>query len=170
MEVLVRCGRGYVAIFEIREFELYLKDFMLAPEEKEDFTKQVFPDGNKKLTFINKLIVLYRNKLEGEWSVQEYNTFETYEILEIKNGILTDFKIFNHSEMLLFKEIQYGRYIVSEDYIIAKQKRIRQLELENESLRKLKNKGPQWFKYRFKEDEFKAEIKERVLYHTLKFY
>lgn len=114
--------------------------------------------------------MLYRNKLEGEWSVQEYNTFETYEVLEIKSGILTDYKILNHTEMLLFKEIQYERYIVSEDYITDKQKRIRQLELENESLRKQKNKGSQWFKYKFKESEFKEEIKEFVLHHTLKFY
>lgn len=158
--------RGYVAEFEIKNFEIHLNpkndDFF------ENITKKL---GSTKISYLNKLIVLYSNVIEdpSNWAIS-LSKYETYQILEFKDGNLMDFKILTHNEFESFKRNQFLNYINTEDYINLKQKRINQIDDENENLRVAKNKEIGWHKYKFSEQEYLNEIENYILSYTKKIY
>lgn len=159
------CWRGYIATYEIKNFEIHLKS-----ENSEFFDKIISQLGTTKLIYLNHLIVLYKNQIEGNWTVKSMNKFESYEILEFKNGTLTDFKIVNHDEFEKFKENQFREFVKTPEYQNVKNGRIQNINNENEELRKSKGKGPNWHKFKFKEDEFLNEVKDNILHYTKIFY
>lgn len=158
--------RGYVAEFEIKNFEIHLNS------KNNDFFENIIKElGSTKIHYLNKLIILYSNVI-GEysnWSIS-LNEYETYQILEFKDGNLIDFKILSNSEFKKFKNDQFLKYIETEDYEIEKQKRILKIDSENEILRIEKNKGENWHKYKFNEVEFLEQVKEYILRYTKCFY
>lgn len=158
--------RGYVAEFEIKNFEIHLNS-----KNNEFFDKIIKELGSTKIQYLNKLIVLYSNVISeySNWSIS-LNEYETYQILEFKNGTLIDFKILSNSEFKKFKNDQFLKYIETEDYEIEKQNRIRSIDYKNKILRIEKNKGPNWHKYKFKETEFLEEVEIYILNYTKKFY
>lgn len=158
--------RGYVAEFEIKNFEIHLNS-----KNNEFFDKIIKELGSTKIQYLNKLIVLYSNVISeySNWSIS-LNEYETYQILEFKNGNLIDFKILSNSEFKKFKNDQFLKYIETEDYEIEKQNRIRSIDYKNKILRIEKNKGPNWHKYKFKETEFLEEVEIYILNYTKKFY
>lgn len=158
--------RGYVAEFEIKNFEIHLNS-----KNNEFFENIIKELGSTKIHYLDKLIVLYSNVIGGysNWSISLYE-YETYQILEFKGGDLIDFKILSNSEFKKFKNDQFLKYIETEDYEIEKQKRICSIDRENEILRLEKNKGPNWHKYKFKETEFLEQVETYILYYTKKFY
>jgi hypothetical protein len=158
--------RGYVAEFEIKNFEIHLNS------KNDEFFENIIRElGSTKIHYLNKLIILYSNVI-GEysnWSIS-LSEYETYQILEFKEGNLIDFKILSNSEFKKFKNDQFLKYIETEDYEIEKQNRIRKIDYENEILRIEKNKGLNWHKFKFKETEFLEEIEKHILNYTKKFY
>ena len=158
--------RGYVAEFEIKNFEIHLNS------KNNDFFENVIKElGSTKIHYLNKLLVLYSNII-GEYSncSLSLNEYEKYQILEFKEGNFIDFKILSNSEFKKFKNDQFLKYIETEDFELEKQKRIYNIENENKILRIEKNKGPNWHKYKFKETEFLEQVEIYILNYTKKFY
>lgn len=158
--------RGYVAEFEIKNFEIHLNP------KNDDFFKNITKElGSTKISYLNKLIVLYSNVIgdPSNWAIS-ISKYETYQILEFKDGNLMDFKILTHNEFESFKRNQFLNYINTEDYINLKQKRINQIDDENEILRIAKNKGIGWHKYKFSEQEYLNDIENYILSYTKKIY
>jgi len=168
------CWRGYVATYEIKNFELLLKEVSLIHSEEEN-EKDIFLNGlfndlkKQKLTWLNCIIVLYKNKIIGEFNIPELNSYEEYELLEIKNGNLTDFKILSQDEYRQFKEEQYACFINSEDYEICKNKFIDSNVKYNEHEKTYLSKS-KWKQFIFNEGNFKEMVKDDILYYTKKFY
>ena len=168
------CWRGYVATYEIIDFELFLSDVNLIHTE-EGNEKDIFLDGlfedrnNLKLKWLNCLIILYKNKTHGNFNMPELNIYDEYEILEIKNGDLNDFKIFDFNKYKKFKDEQYEYFIISEDYEIAKNKFIENNLKHNENEKKHLSKS-KWKKFVFNEENFKNQVKDYILFYTKKFY
>jgi hypothetical protein len=158
--------RGYVAEFEIKNFEIHLNS------KNDEFFENIIKElGSTKVHYLNKLIILYSDVM-GEysnWSIS-LSEYETYQVLEFKDGNLMDFKILSNSEFKKFKNVQFLKYIETEDYELEKQNRIRNIECENEILRKEKNKDSNWHKYKFKETEFLEQVEKYILNYTKKFY
>lgn len=159
------CWRGYVAEFEIKNFEIYLNT-----KDNKFFENIIEKLGTSKFFYLNKLIILYSNLISPDSWIMSLNKYETYQILEFVDGNLIDFKILNNDEFKHFKKNQFLKYIETEDYKIEKQKRIQRIESENEILRKEKNKDPSWHKYKFSEVEFLNEVEKYILNYTKKFY
>ena len=158
--------RGYVAEFEIKNFEIHLNS------KNDEFFENIIRElGSTKIHYLNKLIVLYSDVIGdySNWSIS-LSEYETYQILEFKDGNLIDFKILSNSEFKKFKNNQFLKYIETEDYEIEKQNRIRSIDYENEILRLEKNKEPNWHKYKFKETEFLEQVEKYILNYTKKFY
>lgn len=158
--------RGYVAEFEIKNFEIHLNS------KNNAFFENIIKElGSTKIHYLNKLIVLYSNVIGdySNWSIS-LNDYETYHVLEFKDGNLMDFKILSNSEFKKFKNNQFLKYIETKDFELEKQKRIRNIENENEILRIEKSKGSNWFKYKFKETEFLEQVEAHILNYTKKFY
>lgn len=168
------CWRGYIATYEIIDFELFLSDVNLIHTE-EGNEKDIFLDGlfedrnNLKLKWLNCLIILYKNKIQGSFNMPELNIYNEYEILEIKNGNLNDFKILNFEDYEKFKEEQYEYFIISEDYEIAKNKFIESNLKYNEDEKKYLSKS-KWKKFIFNEENFKTQVKDYILFYTKRFY
>ena len=158
--------RGYVAEFEIKDFELHLNS-----KNNEFFENIIKELGSTKIHYLNKLIVLYSNVIGdySNWSIS-LSEYETYQILEFKDGNLIDFKTLSNREFKKFKNDQFLKYIETKDYEIEKQKRILSINHENEMLRLEKNKGPNWHKHKFKETEFLEQVRAYILHYTKKFY
>lgn len=158
--------RGYVAEFEIKNFEIHLNTKKI--EFFENIVKEL---GSTKIHYLNKLIVLYSNVI-GEYSnwSMSLSEYEIYQVLEFKDGDLLDFKILSNSEFKKFKNHQFLKYIQTEEFELEKMNKIRNIDYENEMLRKEKNKCPNWYKYKFKETDFLEQIERYILDYTKKFY
>ena len=168
------CWRGYIATYEIIDFELFLSDVNLihteVGNEKDIFLDGLFEDRNNlKLKWLNCLIILYKNKIKGSFKYPELNIYNEYEIQEIKSGNLNDFKILNFEEYQKFKEEQYEYFIISEDYAIAKNKFIESNLKYNEDEKKYLSKS-KWKKFIFNEENFRTQVKDYILFYTKKFY
>jgi hypothetical protein len=158
--------RGYIAHFEIKDFEIHL----INPKNSDFFEKVIRELGTTKLIYLNRLVILYSNLTSHNGWIQSYNTYENYQVLEFRNGNLTDFKILDHTEFTDFKKSQFLKFIETDDYQITKLKRMEQIDTENSILREQKGKGPGWHKYKFKENEFLEETERYILHHTKIFY
>jgi hypothetical protein len=158
--------RGYIAHFEIKDFEIHI----INPKNSDFFEKVIRELGTTKLIYLNRLVILYTGHVGDNYSLQCLNTYKNYQVLEIRNGNLTDFKILDHTEFTDFKKSQFLKFIETDDYQITKLKRMEQLDTENSILREQKGKGPGWHKYKFRENEFLEETEKHILHHTKIFY
>jgi hypothetical protein len=166
------CWRGYVATFEIVNFELLLKNISMdsSDYEKEKFLSTLFSDPNKmKLSKLNCILILYKNKLKGNYNSVSLNIYETYELLEIKNGNLNDYKLYNHEDYINFRNEQFEYFMITDEFIKLKKKRIEDIENLNIEERILKNKKDSWFKYQYDEINFKKNVKDFIFFYSKKF-
>jgi len=116
--------RGYVATYEIKENQLYIKDIMIlvpdskgAPVEKSAMN-EVFP--NQKLVKINWVTGLFVLPV-GKIFAYDYNNsgnpiYENYIILEMENGILKREKEFSNEEYEVFNKEQFEAFKETEEY------------------------------------------------------
>jgi len=121
--------RGYLATFEIKENQLYVKDIesriqgtkidekgKVVPNFK-SVMNEVFP--NKKLVKINwvtGLFVLPVEKANLNVAYGDYPIYENYIILEIEKGILIREKELTHEEYVTFKKKQFEAFKKTEEY------------------------------------------------------
>ncbi len=169
------CWRGYVAKFEITDnYELLLKDVDLIHSEKGDekeiFLNGLFKDRSKmKLDWLNCIIILYKNLQKGESQFPEQNHYEFYEILEIKNGNLNDFKILDFEGFIEFKKEQYELFLISDDYEIIMQEFIEVNTMYNTREKEYVSKS-KWEKWIFNEERFKDYMKNLPQFYIKKIY
>jgi hypothetical protein len=168
--VMTALWRGYIAEFEIRDGQLFLNDLhVMNDEEREPFIQQAFPGGlPQKLGFISQLIVLYSGWVDGSLRLPaQLNTWQRYEVLEIKNGNLTGSKTFTHEEMKLFEEEQYEYFLLTDEYAAKKQAAI---DRKTEEARKNHTGPSKRPRFVFDEALFNEGIKENILWETKHFY
>lgn len=119
--------RGYVATFEIRDNQLFLKDIEIEYEDttsKESYSfkwrsviNEVFPDQkNNKIDWLTGLLVVPYGKLVNYVHMGYGSTYENYILLEIDKGDLKREKHFKCKDYERFKEKQFQAFKQTEDY------------------------------------------------------
>ena len=102
--------RGYIATFEIREKQLFIKEMEMLTNTKfktKSVLKEVFP--NNKYEWFSGII-----ELNGKEKDSDDNL---YEFLEIYKGNLIKKRIMTYDELQLFKKEQYEYFIMSDDVL-----------------------------------------------------
>lgn len=116
--------RGYVAMFEIVDNNLYLKNIEVwyydddsKEPSKKNALNEVFPNQEKvKVDWMNGLLVLPYGELENYVHLGYGSTFSNYILLEIENGVLKREKKLNSKEYKKIKEKQFQAFKKTEEY------------------------------------------------------
>ncbi|MDR1739858.1 MAG: hypothetical protein LBR45_03790 [Bacteroidales bacterium] len=120
--------RGYVATFEVRDNQLFLKDIEIQYEDTtsnktypplkwRSVIKDVF-SGNKniKIDWLTGLLVIPYGKLVDYVHMGYGSTYENYILLEFDKGNLKNEKYFEYQEYEKFKEKQFQVFKQTEEY------------------------------------------------------
>jgi len=116
--------RGYVATFEIKNNQLYLKDIEIeVPDDTsmrdtkwKSVLKEVFPNQELvKVDWITGLLVMPYGEIVN-YVHMGVSTYEHYILLEIHNGNLTKEKQFDYREYEEFKEKQFEAFKETDEY------------------------------------------------------
>ena len=119
--------RGYVATFEMRDSQLFVKDIQVQywdTTDKNNYdTKsktvmtEVFPDKkNVKVDWLSGLLVLPFGKLVNYVHMGYGSTYENYFLLEIDKGNFIKSKQFDYKNYEIFKDKQFLAYKKTEAY------------------------------------------------------
>ncbi len=119
--------RGYIATFEIKYNQLYLKDIEIEmsdpTEEKPYNTKwesvknEIFPDQDiVKIDWLTGFLVLPEGKVVNYVHMGYASTYENYVLLEFENGNLKGEKQFGHEEYEKFKDKQFEAFKKTDEY------------------------------------------------------
>ncbi len=119
--------RGYVATFEVRDNQLFLKDIEIEYQDttsKESYNykwrsviNEVFPDQkNIKIDWLTGLLVIPHGKLVNYVHMGYGSTFKNYILLEIDKGDVKKEKRFKYKDYERFKEKQFQAFKQTEDY------------------------------------------------------
>ena len=125
--------RGYVASFEVRDSQLFVKDIQIeywdTTDTKSHNTKwrsvmtEVFPDQkNTKVDWLSGLLVLPFGKLVNYVHMGYGSTYEKYFLIEINNGNYIRSKQFNYKSYEKFKDKQFSEFKKTEEYKETKAK------------------------------------------------
>lgn len=125
--------RGYVATFEVRDSQLFVKDIQIqywdTTDKKSHDTKwksvmtEVFPDqNNAKVDWLSGLLVLPFGKLVNYVHMGYGSTYEKYFLLEIDKGNYIKSKQFDYKLYEIFKDKQFAAYKKTEEYKETKAK------------------------------------------------
>lgn len=104
--------RGYVAIFEIKNNELLIKELDWLTDidfNMQSFRNQLFP--NNKLKWYSGLIRV--DDFRGEFDEEPENGI--FEYLEIDDGNLKQKRTFNFEQLQIFKKEQYEYFLLSDE-------------------------------------------------------
>jgi len=118
------CWRGYVATFEIKNNQLYLKDIEVEFWNKgkinsKSVLNKLFPKQEmiKIDWFTGLLIIPYGEIVDQAYLSLDYGSlYEHYILLEIENGNLNREKQFEHQEYEEFKDKKFQAYKETEEY------------------------------------------------------
>ena len=121
------CWRGYIATFEIRGGQLFLKDIQCEYSKKEkknsyetewkSVLTQVFrKDSAVKIDWFSGLLVLPYGKMVNYVHMGYASTYEHYLLLEIDKGDFKKEKKFNNKEYEKFKEKQFAAWQKTDEY------------------------------------------------------
>ncbi|SDL86291.1 hypothetical protein SAMN05421823_108307 [Catalinimonas alkaloidigena] len=119
--------RGYVATFEVKDSQLFLKDIEIQYHDttsKESYPykwcsviKEVFPDQKDiKIDWLTGLLVIPHGKLVNYVHMGYGSTYKNYILLEIDNGDLKKEKRFKYEEYEKFKERQFQVFKQTDEY------------------------------------------------------
>ena len=106
--------RGYVATFEIKIDELFVKDIEIFTNldwSTESALDKAFPDS-KKLTWFSGLIRI--DEYRGEYDDEKPGSI--FKFLEILNGNLIKLRSLSYEELQLFKNEQFALFKQSRNY------------------------------------------------------
>lgn len=120
--------RGYVATFEVKREEVYLKDVKIEirnkDSEKQFDTKwisvkdQIIPQGTGiKIDWLNEILILPYGKMVNYVHLGYGSTYSKYILLEVENGTVNRIKKINHEGFVEFKHRQFQEFKKSEKYI-----------------------------------------------------
>lgn len=119
--------RGYVATFEFKDNQLFLKDIEIQYRDttsKEIYTykwksvlHKVIPDGkNIKIDWLTGLLVIPHGKLIEHVHMGYSSTYENYILLELENGHLKKEKHFDRNAYEAFKDQQFQVFKQTDDF------------------------------------------------------
>jgi hypothetical protein len=119
--------RGYVATFEIKDNQLYLKDIEIQYQDttsKESYNykwksviNEVFPKQKEiKIDWLTGLLVIPHGKLVNYVHMGYGSTYKNYILLEIDKGDLKKELNFKYKEYEKFKERQFQVFKQTEEY------------------------------------------------------
>lgn len=116
--------RGYVATFEFKKNNLFLKAIEIQIwNVAEDGTSwrsakdDVVPKGKKlRVDWFTGILLLPHGKLVKYVHGGYGSTYSDYILLEVKNGVLTDKRVFDHKGYEAFKERQFQAYRKTDAY------------------------------------------------------
>ncbi|HTJ49673.1 MAG TPA: hypothetical protein VL443_09485 [Cyclobacteriaceae bacterium] len=119
--------RGYVATFEVRDNQLYVKDIEIEVSDTsstrtssfkwKSVLNEVFPGQKEvKVEWITGLLVMPYGKIVNYVHMGYGSTYEFYTLLEFEKGNLVREKNFKYDEYEKFKERQFQAFKMTEDY------------------------------------------------------
>ena len=119
--------RGYVATFEVKDGQLYLKDIEIEIGTKEknneykyswkSVLNEVFPSQELiKIDWLTGLLVLPEGKVVNYVHMGYASTYEHYVLLEFENGNLKGEKQFGYEEYEKFKNKQFQAFKKTDEY------------------------------------------------------
>src|SRR5690606_29149194 len=119
--------RGYVATFEVKDNQLFLKDIEIQyhdttskesyPYKWRSVIKEVFPDQKDvKIDWLTGLLVIPHGKLVNYVHMGYGSTYKNYILLEIDKGDLKQEKRFKYKEYEKFKERQFQAFKLTDEY------------------------------------------------------
>jgi len=119
--------RGYIATFEIKNNQLYLKDIVInfrdTTDNKDYKTKKVsvkneiFPNQELiKIDWMTGLLVIPVGEIVNYVHMGYGSTYESYILLEINKGNFKQEKQFGYKEYELFKEKQFQAFKKTDEY------------------------------------------------------
>jgi len=118
--------RGYIATFEIRDQQLYVKDISVEYADSlkgtHDFKwksvmQEVFPDQKSfKVDWVNGLLVIPHGKMVNYVHMGYGSTYEKYILLEIDQGKLKREKKFDYKSYETFRAQQFLAFKQTEEY------------------------------------------------------
>jgi hypothetical protein len=125
--------RGYVATFEVRDSQLFVKDIQIqywdTTDKKNHDTKwksvimEVFGEQkNIKVDWLTGLLVLPYGKLVNYVHMGYGSTYEKYFLLEINKGDYIKSKQFDYKDYEKFKDKQFAAYKQTDEYKETKAK------------------------------------------------
>jgi len=127
-EMSTALWRGYVATFEVKDNQLYLKDIEIQDGDTIDakgyrvskwtsVLNEVFPNQEfVKVDRFTGLLVLPEGEM-GDYAHTGYaSTYEHYILLEFENGNLKRKKLFGYEEYEEFKEKQFQAFKKTDEY------------------------------------------------------
>ena len=110
--------RGYVATFEVKDNQLYLKNIEIEIWTSfKSVLNEVFPNQEfVKVDCFTGLLVLPEGEM-GDYAHTGYaSTYEHYILLEFENGNLKRKKLFGYEEYEEFKEKQFQAFKKTDEY------------------------------------------------------
>lgn len=111
--------RGYVATFEIKNNQLWVKDIKVQTglKEWESVIDEVFPnEESRRMEEYSNLLILPYGKMLNYVHMGYASTYERYILLKIESGKLIDNKRFTAKEYEEFKEKQFLKYKKTKAY------------------------------------------------------
>jgi hypothetical protein len=119
--------RGYVASFEIRDDQLFLKDIEVkipdsTNKKSYEYTwksviNEVLPDKEPlKIDWMTGLLVIPGGKIVNYVHMGYGSTYENYILLALENGDLKDERRYNYKEYETFKERQFKAFKKTDEY------------------------------------------------------
>lgn len=123
--------RGYVATFEVKDNQLFLKDIEIEyhdttskesyPYKWRSVIMKVFPDQKDiKIDWLTGLLVIPYGKLVNYVHMGYGSTYKNYILLEIDKGDLKKEKRFKYKEYEKFKKRQFQVFKQTDEYKIIK--------------------------------------------------
>jgi hypothetical protein len=122
--------RGYVATFEIKDKQLFLKDIEIQYSDSvsagaykfRSVMQDVFPGQQEvKIGWITGLLVLPHGERVNYVHMGYGSTYEKYILLEIDKGDLKNAKRLKHKEYEKFKERQFQAFKKTDEYKTLKE-------------------------------------------------
>ena len=131
--------RGYVATFQIRNNQLYVRDIEIIDNTGKSgwksVKKNIFPRRRLvKVDWMTGLLVLPSGKLLSYVDRGYASTFERYTVLEINNGTLVSEKQFEYAEFEIFKEQMFELFKKTEEYQRQKSRLQRNTEWSDDEI------------------------------------
>lgn len=119
--------RGYVATFEVKDNQLFLKDIEIQyhdttskepyPYKWRSVIAEVFPDQKSiKIDWLTGLLVIPHGKLVNYVHMGYGSTYKNYILLEIDKGDLKQERHFKYKEYEKFRERQFQAFKQTEEY------------------------------------------------------
>lgn len=123
--------RGYIATFEVKEMQLFLKDIEIeyldttskgrTEYKLQSVLNEVFPNQKEvKIDWLTGLLVIPRGKMKNYVHMGYGSTFKKYTLLEISKGDLKKEKRLSYKQYEKFKEKQFQAFRQTDEYLKIK--------------------------------------------------